>query len=719
MPHSAIALVTLLLSVGWAGAHFVIEESALKVVLPPEAKTKYFKGFDMALANFGAPRYGGALRGRLVYIDAQHYTSQHTCSPPCGYACQDFASATPPVDLRLAGDPGETYIMLVDRGPNTTATTACKFAEKVWNVQSAGARGAIVVNYEDALTTMEAPDDDDEASHRFLTNITIPAAFVTRATGEALKGLLKGGAAVYVSMDWTDLLPKKQQVHWEFWTNSNDQCGSICDVQKQFIKQFVPVAKEFDAHNWTVFEPHYIVWVCPSLYRSSDVCRSQCIRQSRYCSPDPDGNLTAGYSGRDVVQENLRQLCVFKLASDAGRAHLWWDYVTAFGERCDMQSGSYGEQCALKVFDSINADRWSSRQALTACVGQQDSDAPHPIMDAQLAAQKGDDATGEGEVWILPTIRINGIQYRGKMATAEVLRAICAGFAAGNTPEACSKAVDDPCMQGSKGYQDCTARLDGKTQCIATFAGYNCTCGKGYLPHVDAQGVETCLDLNECLSVSQLDPKCTCPRCACNNTRGGYECITDIPDECASGYGGCWHADLKVGAGPPVSFSACKDNLPAYKRALARGLPTADIPLHTCTCPPCFTAVESRGVITCTPKCDLRYCDLEAGVCHADPSSGGSKGGVGALSVVLIVLGVVAALGAAGYAAYQLRIRSIMQQEVRAILAQYMRLDDTDADGELAAGGGGSRLKQMTGGGGGGIGSGGGLGDVGGSSNGV
>lgn len=53
---------------------------------------------------------------------------------------------------------------------------------------------------------------------------------------------------------------------------------------------------------------------------------------------------------------------------------------------------------SFQVFDSINADRWSSRQALTACVGQQDSDAPHPIMDAQLAAQKGDDATGEGEV---------------------------------------------------------------------------------------------------------------------------------------------------------------------------------------------------------------------------------------------------------------------------------------------------------------------------------
>jgi hypothetical protein len=43
------------------------------------------------------------------------------------------------------------------------------------------------------------------------------------------------------------------------------------------------------------------------------------------------------------------------------------------------------------------------------------------------------------QVFILPTIRINGVQYRGKMATAEVLRAICAGFVAGNTPQACSK----------------------------------------------------------------------------------------------------------------------------------------------------------------------------------------------------------------------------------------------------------------------------------------
>lgn len=42
-------------------------------------------------------------------------------------------------------------------------------------------------------------------------------------------------------------------------------------------------------------------------------------------------------------------------------------------------------------------------------------------------------------MFILPTIRINQAQYRGKLAVTEVLRAICAGFVAGNQPQACNR----------------------------------------------------------------------------------------------------------------------------------------------------------------------------------------------------------------------------------------------------------------------------------------
>ncbi len=61
------------------------------------------------------------------------------------------------------------------------------------------------------------------------------------------------------------------------------------------------MARELEG-NWTRFTPHYIVWVCPESYRQSDECQSQCIHNGRYCTPDPDGDLEAGYSGRDIVQ---------------------------------------------------------------------------------------------------------------------------------------------------------------------------------------------------------------------------------------------------------------------------------------------------------------------------------------------------------------------------------------------------------------------------------
>lgn len=61
------------------------------------------------------------------------------------------------------------------------------------------------------------------------------------------------------------------------------------------------MARELEG-NWTRFTPHYIVWVCPESYRASDECQSQCIHNGRYCTPDPDGDLLAGYSGKDIVQ---------------------------------------------------------------------------------------------------------------------------------------------------------------------------------------------------------------------------------------------------------------------------------------------------------------------------------------------------------------------------------------------------------------------------------
>lgn len=61
--------------------------------------------------------------------------------------------------------------------------------------------------------------------------------------------------------------------------------------------------------------------------------------------------------------------------------------------------------------------------------------------------------------------------------------------------------------------------------------------------------------------------------------------------------------------------------------AAARGKPLEDIPLHSCTCPPCFTEYMNNGKMECVPKCDLATCDAATGIC-----SGGFGGSGGELS---------------------------------------------------------------------------------------
>ena len=43
--------------------------------------------------------------------------------------------------------------------------------------------------------------------------------------------------------------------------------------------------------------------------------------------------------------------------------------------------------------------------------------------------------------------------------------------------------------------------------------------------NTDAEGNDICININECVttSVSQLRDECTCERCACQDTLGGYE----------------------------------------------------------------------------------------------------------------------------------------------------------------------------------------------------
>uniref|UniRef100_A0A6M2EKG7 EGF-like calcium-binding domain-containing protein n=1 Tax=Populus davidiana TaxID=266767 RepID=A0A6M2EKG7_9ROSI len=520
-------------------ARFVVEKNSLRVTSPDKIKGTY----DSAIGNFGIPQYGGSMAGAVVYPKDNKK------------GCKEFDE----FGISFQSKPGAlpTFV-LVDRGD-------CFFALKVWNAQKVGASAVLVADdMEEALITMDTPEED-VSSAKYIENITIPSALIEKSFGETLKKALSNGDMVNVNLDWREAVPHPDdRVEYELWTNSNDECGVKCDMLMEFVKDFRGAAQILEKGGYTQFTPHYITWYCPQAFTLSRQCKSQCINHGRYCAPDPEQDFSSGYDGKDVVVENLRQLCVFKVANETKKPWVWWNYVTDFQIRCPMKEKRYNKECADAVIKSLGLDA----KKIDKCMGDRDADSDNPVLKEEQNAQVGKGS--RGDVTILPTLVVNNRQYRGKLEKGAVLKAICSGFEETTEPAVClsGDVETNECLDNNGGcWQDKTANI---TACRDTFRGRVCECplvdgvqfkGDGYShcevsgsgrckinnggcwhesrdghtfsacldvdggkcqcpPGFKGDGVKSCVDVDEC----QERKACQCSACSCKNTWGSYEC---------------------------------------------------------------------------------------------------------------------------------------------------------------------------------------------------
>ncbi|PQP97576.1 vacuolar-sorting receptor 7 isoform X1 [Prunus yedoensis var. nudiflora] len=499
LPKLTALLVVLAILQSHVHARFVVETGSISVLYPMNLSSKH----DGAIGNFGLPDYGGSLVGAVVYPEKG------------SHGCEAFEGDKPFKSRNY-----RSSIVVLDRG-------GCYFALKVWNAQEAGATAVLVAdNVEEPLITMDSPEESNDADG-YIEKIRIPSALIEKSFGDLLKETLKNSNGVVVKLDWRESVPHPdQRVEYEFWTNSNDECGARCDEQMTFVKNFKGHAQILERGGYTLFTPHYITWYCPQAFTLTTQCKSQCINHGRYCAPDPEKDLGEGYQGKDVVYENLRQLCVHRVANESKRSWVWWDYVTDFHIRCSMKEKKYSKECAEDVMKSLDLPV----DKIKKCMG-------NPEDDVENAVGRG----SRGDVTILPTLVINNVQYRGKLDRTAVLKAICAGF----------KETSDPPICLSGGHKS------NLTACKDTFRGRVCECpvvsgvqyrGDGYTS-CHAFGPARCAINNggcwsdsrnglvfSACSNSELSG-CKCPQgfqgmvlnvkcdgCSCKNTWGGYYC---------------------------------------------------------------------------------------------------------------------------------------------------------------------------------------------------
>ena len=245
----------------------------ISIYSPESLKNQFKKGIQGSLGNFGNPPYDTSIIGHIWY-------------PADGLGCSPILEQNPFDDFT------NTIIML-DRG-------SCAFVAKVKNAQDVGAKAVVIVDNKPNEDATKVTMRDNGVGG----NLFIPAYLIKKDDGDKIKDVLKiNKDSVTIVMSF-DMPSMPGLIFLDLWISSDNL------LSLKFLQEFAPIGKQF-TRDIMEFNPHYVFIKCSSCEAEKYLQEHEdCLGGGRYCAPDPDG--IGPISGRDVVEEDLRQICMFK-----------------------------------------------------------------------------------------------------------------------------------------------------------------------------------------------------------------------------------------------------------------------------------------------------------------------------------------------------------------------------------------------------------------------
>jgi hypothetical protein len=189
---------------------------------------------------------------------------------------------------------------------------------KVRNAERAGASLVVVVDNKAENVTNVIMGDDGTG-----VGIRIPSMLIGVSDGKILKDFAAKKIGATLSAEFK-VKGIDTQADIEFWYSSNNV------LALDFLKEFDIYAHKLK--GFINFTPRFVTWACPMCEKQFK--KEECLSDGLYCAPNHARTEFMNVQGHSILEEDLRQHCLYQNLVKRDMVELWFDYIREVHSEC-------------------------------------------------------------------------------------------------------------------------------------------------------------------------------------------------------------------------------------------------------------------------------------------------------------------------------------------------------------------------------------------------
>lgn len=307
--------------------------SAIVIEYPYSLLQIFPQGINSNVATFGDIPYGLQTLGHFYY-DFENKDAEMACNGVKGLNLEknDFLNDYNP-------------FLLVDRG-------TCSFVTKARNAQKIGAKALIIINNkEEDINDVYMMDDGTGK------DINIPTLLISKEDGDKLKKFFKeNNFEEKTKISLTFEISRSDDVNFEIiFSSTNLEIYELLFNLKPYLNEFnkdkfhfYPVYYTQADPNW---KPHFLL---KPGEEQKKIDNPDCFGNGHFCYFfDFEAAALGVINGRQVILEDLRQICIFKERNDITISE-YIDYMKSFYDTClNVNEPDFSEKCSISAMKKI------------------------------------------------------------------------------------------------------------------------------------------------------------------------------------------------------------------------------------------------------------------------------------------------------------------------------------------------------------------------------